>query len=424
MKASDLALYLVTDRDLAAGRDLEEIVAEAVGGGVTMVQLREKECSTREFIELASRLKKTLAPLGVPLIINDRADVALAVDADGLHIGQSDMPYQVARRILGPDKIIGLSVENMAEMELANQTDVDYVAVSPVFDTATKTDTAKAFGLEGTRRAVAISAHPTVAIGGINRSTCGPVIETGIDGVAVVSAIVAAPDPRLAAYELKQLITNTVKKMKWTQRAWNTSSEVYKRITEHPFITEMMDGSLPVEKFTRYLAQDEIYIGNYGAEMYMLADMIPAGEKQEMFRQFAESGIEAEKAMHALLIERFSIDTAVEPSRTTTEYMNHTRKAIESGDLELSLAAMLPCMWIYNEVGRFIVAHSHTEGNSYAEWIAAYSSDEFTEGVDKVLAMIDELAAKCSPEKQQQMLDAYLRAAELEWEFWDYGYRG
>ena len=115
-----LRLYLVTDRDLSLGRPLEEIVTEAVAGGATMVQLREKEASTADFVALARQLKAALAPLGVPLVINDRIDVALAADADGVHIGQSDMPYEDARRLLGPDKIIGLSVESLADIEAAN----------------------------------------------------------------------------------------------------------------------------------------------------------------------------------------------------------------------------------------------------------------------------------------------------------------
>ena len=132
MIREDLALYLVTDRGLSLGRDIESVVMQAVRGGVTLVQLREKEIDTREFIALGLRLKAALAGTGVPLLINDRVDVALAVDADGVHIGQSDMPYGIARRLLGHDKIIGLSVETMDEVVQANDLDVDYVAVSPV----------------------------------------------------------------------------------------------------------------------------------------------------------------------------------------------------------------------------------------------------------------------------------------------------
>lgn len=206
-----LKLYLVTDRPLSLGRPLEEIVTEAVAGGVTMVQLREKNASTGEFVALAKRLKTLLAPLAIPLIINDRVDVALAADADGVHIGQSDMPYEEARRLLGRDKIIGLSVESFGDLEVANTLDVDYIGISPVYGTPTKNDTAEPFGLEGLRKAVRMSAHPTVAIGGMNASTIGGVMQAGADGVAVVSAICSAPSPRNAAQELKEILTQNSK---------------------------------------------------------------------------------------------------------------------------------------------------------------------------------------------------------------------
>lgn len=210
-----LKLYLVTDRSLSLGRSLEEVVSEAVAGGVTMVQLREKEASTREFIELAKRIKTLLTPLSIPLIINDRVDVALAVDADGVHIGQSDMPYNIARELLGPDKIIGLSVENLDEVRAANRVDVDYIGISPVFATPTKLDTSKPFGINGLKEAVRLSTHPTVAIGGMNRETIKDVMLTGCDGVAVVSAISSAESPKIAAKELKSIVNSN------SQTLWN-----------------------------------------------------------------------------------------------------------------------------------------------------------------------------------------------------------
>ena len=206
-----LKLYLVTNRGLSLGRSLEEVVSEAVAGGVTMVQLREKDTSTGEFIRLACKLTDLLRPLGIPLIINDRVDVALATDADGVHIGQSDMPYEIARKLLGPDKIIGLSVENMNDLLRANELDVDYIGISPVYGTPTKTDTAEPFGLEGLRKAVELSVHPTVAIGGMNARTISDVIAAGADGVAVVSAICSADSPRLAANELMNIIKTLTK---------------------------------------------------------------------------------------------------------------------------------------------------------------------------------------------------------------------
>lgn len=202
MNREQLRLYLVTDRDVCQGRDLLEIISQAIEGGVTMVQLREKNCDTRQFIDIATKIKELLKPKHIPLIINDRVDVALAVDADGVHIGQSDMPYDMARKLLGADKIIGLSVENMEDVVEANKLNVDYIGVSPVFATPTKTDTAQPFGLEGLRKAVGLSIHPTVAIGGINKKTVKDVMTCGVDGVAVVSAIIGADNPKEATKKL------------------------------------------------------------------------------------------------------------------------------------------------------------------------------------------------------------------------------
>jgi thiamine-phosphate pyrophosphorylase len=199
-------LYLVTDRDLSLGRPLEEVVRRAVEGGVSMVQLREKEASTRFFIEEARRVKAILASHKVPLIINDRVDVALAVAADGVHVGQADMPYPTARKLLGKEAIIGLSVETEAQVLEAEAYDVDYLGVSPIFETPTKTDIQGSWGLEGLARVRQNSRHPLVAIGGLKSGNAEAVIRAGADGVAVVSAICAAPDPRQAAAELYRAI--------------------------------------------------------------------------------------------------------------------------------------------------------------------------------------------------------------------------
>lgn len=206
MKVFDLSLYLVTDSSLSLGRSLEYVVEEAVKGGVTMIQLREKACSSNVFYEQAIRLKKCLKPYKIPLIINDRLDIALACDAEGLHIGQSDLPYPIARKLLGKDKIIGLSVEKMQDAVDANELDVDYIGISPVFSTPTKIDTAKALGLDGVRAITRLSRHPSVGIGGINSSNAQAIIEAGADGISVVSAIMSAPDPQLAASQLFRII--------------------------------------------------------------------------------------------------------------------------------------------------------------------------------------------------------------------------
>ncbi len=207
MKAPfDYTLYLVTDRRLSHGRTTREVVQAAVRGGVTCVQLREKDCTTREFIREALAIRDFLKAAGVPLIINDRLDVALAVEADGVHLGQRDMPLEMARRIAGDGLCIGISAESLENAVAAERGGADYIGVSPIFDTPTKTDTAPALGLEGLRDIRAAVNIPLVAIGGLKRDNVAEVVKNGADGIAVVSAIVAAEDPAKAARELLEVI--------------------------------------------------------------------------------------------------------------------------------------------------------------------------------------------------------------------------
>lgn len=207
MRAPDYGVYLVTDRGLCLGRPLEDVVREAVSGGVTVVQLREKHSDTREFVELARSLKKELERHDVPLLINDRIDVALACGADGVHVGQSDMPYPEARRLMGPKAIIGLSVETMEHVREAEAWDVDYLGVSPIFTTSTKTDTGKPWGLDGLRRLRAATRHRLVGIGALNADNAVDVVRAGADGIAVVSAICSSPSPADAAAELLRKVS-------------------------------------------------------------------------------------------------------------------------------------------------------------------------------------------------------------------------
>lgn len=207
MRASTIkGLYFVTDRGLCGDRPLADCVLRAIRGGAGCIQLREKDVSTGFFVEEARRIKALMAPFGVPLIINDRLDVALAVGAEGVHVGQSDMPYDIARRLMGPGAIIGLSVETWADVERAQGLDCDYLGVSPVFATPTKQDTKEPWGLEGLARIRAFSRHRLVGIGGLQAQNAAAAVRAGADAVAVVSAICAAADPQAAARELSDII--------------------------------------------------------------------------------------------------------------------------------------------------------------------------------------------------------------------------
>jgi len=207
----DYSLYLVTDRELMAAASIEECVEQAVSGGCTLVQLREKTASSREFYETAARVRKITADFGVPLIINDRADIALAVNADGVHIGQDDLPVNEARRVMGEDAIIGVSANNLTEALTAADMGADYLGVGAMFPTGTKKD-ADSTTMDELRRIRAEIKLPIVAIGGINKNNVPLFAGTGIDGIAVVSAVVSQKDAGGAARELKALFQKTMGK--------------------------------------------------------------------------------------------------------------------------------------------------------------------------------------------------------------------
>lgn len=202
---ADYSLYLVTDRPLCLGRDLLEVVSEAIHGGVTVVQLREKDADTREFVELARALKKVLKEHDIPLFINDRLDIVLACGADGVHVGQSDMHVQDVRKIMGNDLLVGLSVETESQAEEARALDIDYIGVGPVYPTSTKLDACLPLGLDGLCRIRDTYDGTLVAIGSINAATATEVAQAGADGIAVVSAICSAPSPRESSAELLRL---------------------------------------------------------------------------------------------------------------------------------------------------------------------------------------------------------------------------
>ncbi|WP_454918928.1 thiamine phosphate synthase [Xanthobacter sediminis] len=205
--AFDLTLYLVTDPRLTAARGLEATVEAAVKGGATLVQLRDPDAHGRALVEQARALKALLQPLGIPLIVNDRVDVAVAADADGVHLGQDDMAPADARALIGPGRILGLSVGNPAEYAASDLQGVDYLGVGPVKATGTKKDAGSAIGPAGIAAVRALTRLPLVGIGGVDAVLAPEVIRAGADGIAVVSAVCAAPDPEAAARALRAAVS-------------------------------------------------------------------------------------------------------------------------------------------------------------------------------------------------------------------------
>lgn len=210
LTALDLSLYLVLDpRRCRTISGMVDTAVQAVENGVTIVQLRaEPDWKKRQWYEAAVALKKALAPYKTPLIVNDHIDVALAADADGVHIGQKDLPVEVVRRLIGPDKWLGLSVSNAEQLANVPADLVDYIGVGPVFPTTSKPDADPDLGIETLKQLMRTKPCPAVGIGGITLTTAADVIRTGVDGIAVVSAICGQPDPAQNAFQLAQAVRN------------------------------------------------------------------------------------------------------------------------------------------------------------------------------------------------------------------------
>ena len=200
----DYRLYLVTDRQLMSCDTLAEAVEQAILGGCTMIQLREKELSSLEFYNQAVAVKKVTDKYHIPLIINDRIDIAMAVQATGVHIGQRDLPAAAVRKVIGENMLLGVSASSIAEAIQAQQDGADYLGVGAMFPTGTKTD-ADSVSMEELQKIRTAVSLPIVVVGGINKGNAGCFKPMGIDGLAVVSAIIAQSDIKAAAAELKEL---------------------------------------------------------------------------------------------------------------------------------------------------------------------------------------------------------------------------
>ena len=194
LPAHRLKLHVLTDRDWSRGRDMVTVARAALAGGATVIQLRDKTASTRSLVEAGQALRQLTSQYGALLIVNDRIDVALAVDADGAHVGQDDMPGEIARRLLGTKRILGISAGTMEEAQVALAAGADYLGVGPIFATRTKADAGTPIGTQLLRDLSARAEIPLVAIGGITADNAGAVIEAGATGVAVITAVVNAQD--------------------------------------------------------------------------------------------------------------------------------------------------------------------------------------------------------------------------------------
>lgn len=199
-------LYVVTDRHQTAARSLPEVVAAVACGGAGMVQLREKDLSARDLYNLGMCLQDVLTPYDIPLLINDRLDVAQALDTTGVHLAGHSLPTALARRVLGPQKLLGVSTHSVAEARAAMVEGADFIVFGPVFDTPSKTAYGAPQGLQRLEEVIRQVTIPVLAIGGIDSNNLPQVLQTGAHGVAMIRAVLAAPDPCAATQQLRRLL--------------------------------------------------------------------------------------------------------------------------------------------------------------------------------------------------------------------------
>ncbi|MEA3375167.1 MAG: thiamine phosphate synthase [Chloroflexota bacterium] len=208
-KEIDWSLYVITDRGAAGGRPLTDVVRAVLAGGATVIQLREKHAGAREIIEVGQALHRITREASIPLIVNDRVDIALALEAEGVHVGQDDMPAALARDLMGPDRILGVSAGTVEEALQAEGDGADYLGVGDIYGTPTKPDAGVPIGIQRLRGIAEAVSIPVVGIGGINADNATAVIEAGAAGVAVISAVVGATDPEAAARQLRQIVRSS-----------------------------------------------------------------------------------------------------------------------------------------------------------------------------------------------------------------------
>lgn len=211
--------------------------------------------------------------------------------------------------------------------------------------------------------------------------------------------------------------------MKWSENTWNGITSVYQSILEMPFITEMANGSLPMEKFQFYMAQDAIYLEHFGKALSMIAAKSRDAEHALAFNRFASEAIQAELYLHNSYFTDFEINDRGVAEPACHHYIHYLKSTVALDSVEIGLAAVLPCFWIYKKVGDYIYANSKLEGNPYRKWIEMYAGEEFGESVKKAIEICDQVADNTTDEIRNLMTEAFITASRLEFDFWDGAYR-
>ncbi|WP_417886873.1 thiaminase II [Zunongwangia sp.] len=210
--------------------------------------------------------------------------------------------------------------------------------------------------------------------------------------------------------------------MKWSKSTWEAITPIYSKIIEMPFIKELMDGSLPLEKFQFYMGQDSIYLEHFGKALAIIAARCPYSKDTMSFLQFSEGTITVERALHESYFKMYGLTENTEIQPACHHYIHFLKSVASLENIEVAMAAVLPCFWIYKEVGDYIVANQTDKENPYQEWIATYSGEEFGEAVQNAIDICNRYAEKTTPKTREKMTQAFKDASYLEYYFWQAGY--
>lgn len=209
--------------------------------------------------------------------------------------------------------------------------------------------------------------------------------------------------------------------MKWSEEAWSAAQPVYEKIIQHPFITGLMDGTLDKAKFEFYIQQDALYLAEYGKMLMGIAQRLSDPKHIEAFIYFAGDSMAVEKALHQTFLK--NLDIKVEAAPGCMLYTSYLLRQLAVAPVEVILAAVLPCFWIYKEVGDFILKNQVKGENPYQDWIDTYGGEDFEKSVQTAITICDEVAEKCTAEQRKKMTEAYVMCSRLEWIFWDSAYK-
>jgi len=210
--------------------------------------------------------------------------------------------------------------------------------------------------------------------------------------------------------------------MKWSSSAWESARPIYEKTLAHPFIQELMLGTLSRERFEFYIQQDALYLAEFGKMMAGLASKLENPQHIQSFLRFAMDTVEVEKALHATFREQFNLSGHLEPTPACLLYTSYMHSCLHTKSLPEALAAALPCFWVYMKVGDYILEHQTKNYNPYQQWIDTYAGDEFASAVNTAIAICDEVAEKCTSEQQEKMTQAFVLVTKMEWMFWDSAY--